>query len=123
MKPKIKFPKKVLAPVKKFLSKEERKLKKRKAQLSQEDPFEDSRRVNDNAAPDTEAEEQIGHERTVALKKEVDKKLIQVRKALTQIKLGRYGTCEKCSRMIDTDRLMVMPEATVCVKCEQERAK
>lgn len=119
----IKFPTKLLLPIRKFLSKEEKRLKKRSDELKREDPFEDSRRVMDNAAVDNEAYEQAGHERTVALKKEVDRKRIQIRKALARIKIGKYGNCEKCDRMIDTDRLMVMPEATVCIDCEKEREK
>jgi len=122
MKP-IKFPIKVLQPVRKFLSKEERRLRKRKADLGRQDPFKDSRRLSDNAASDTDAAEQISHERSEALKKEVDRKLIQIRKALTRIKIGKYGICERCEKMIDTDRLMVMPEATLCVECEKNKGK
>lgn len=117
----IKFPANLLIPVKKFLSREEKRLKKRKIAINKEDPFQDVRRVNDNAAADAEAAEQVGHERSEAVKKEVDRKLIQIRKALTFIKLGKYGNCEKCGQMIDTDRLMVMPEATLCVKCGQKK--
>lgn len=119
----IKFPAKVLAPIRDFLSKEERRLKKRKAELTKQDPFEDVRRVSDNAATDSDAAEQVGHERIEALRKEVERKLIQIRKALTRIKIGKYGICEKCGKMIDTDRLMVMPETTVCVACEKKKTK
>lgn len=120
MKP-IKFPAKILSPIQDFLSKEEGRLKKRKANLDKEDPYEDTRRVIDNAATDTDAIEQLGHERAEALKKEIDRRLIQIRKALSRIKIGCYGICEKCGKMIDTDRLMVMPEATVCVECEKKK--
>ncbi|HUS51947.1 MAG TPA: TraR/DksA C4-type zinc finger protein [Candidatus Bathyarchaeia archaeon] len=116
----ISFPKKLLEPIKDFLSREEKRLEKSKKTLAQEDPFEDVRRLTDNAASDADAAEQAGHERITALKKELDRKLIQVRKALTMIKVGRYGTCEECSRMIDTDRLMIYPEATFCVKCKKK---
>lgn len=119
----IKFPAKVLAPVKNFLSRQERRLRKRRADLDKQDPFEDVRRVSDNAATDSDAAEQVGHERAEALKREVERKLIQTRKALTRIRIGKYGICEKCSKMIDTDRLMVMPEATVCIACEKKKEK
>lgn len=117
----IKFPAKIIEPIKNFLSKEERRLQKRKRELDKQDPFEDERRADDNAAADTDAAEQFGHEKTEALKKEVDRKLIQIRKSLTRIKIGKYGICEKCNRLIDTDRLMIMPETTICVKCEREK--
>lgn len=119
----IKFPAKVLQPIKSFLSKEERRLRKRRAELAKQDPFEDIRRVSDNAATDSDAAEQVGHERAEALKREVERKLIQIKKALTRIKIGQYGICEKCGKMIDTDRLVVMPEATVCIACEKKKEK
>jgi DnaK suppressor protein len=120
---KITFPKKILFPIRVFLKKEEQKLKKRKEDLTTEDPFTDTERINDNAASDTDAKEQFGHARISAMREEIDRKLIQIRKALTRIKIGKYGACEKCGKMIDTDRLVIYPEATVCVECERKREK
>jgi len=121
MSSKIKFPPKILKPIKEFLHLEEKKLEKRKESLEKSDPFSDTRRLTDNASPDADASEQFGHATTEALKREVERKLIQIRKALTRIKIGKYGICEKCGKMIDTDRLMIMPEATVCAACEKKK--
>ena len=74
----------------------------------------------DNAASDTDAAEDIGHERISVLKKEVDKNLIRVKKSLTRIKLGKYGLCLKCGKMINTDRLAIDPTADHCVKCQKK---
>ncbi len=117
----IKFPESVLAPVRSFLIGRLKTLKKQKRNLKEEDPFSNSSRVDDNAALDTEAEEQFGHARTSAIRSELDKRIIQVRKALTRVKVGKYGICENCGNMIDTDRLMVYPEATLCITCEKKR--
>lgn len=117
----IKFPPDVIKPIKDFLHLEEKKLEKRKESLEKSDPFSDSRRLYDNASPDADASEQFGHATAEALKREVERKLIQVRKALARIKIGKYGVCEVCHKMIDTDRLMVMPEATVCAECERKK--
>ncbi|OGV89957.1 hypothetical protein A2Z41_02915 [Microgenomates group bacterium RBG_19FT_COMBO_39_10] len=119
----ITFPAKVLEPIRSFLSREEKRLQERKKEISKTDPFQDARRLSDNAAPDADAEEQFGHERAKAIKDQVDRKLIQIRKALSRIKIGKYGTCEKCGKMIDTDRLMIMPETTICVDCEKKKGK
>ena len=116
----VKFPLKVLKPVQKYLKAEQAKLKKRKEALELEDPFNDEDRVNDNAAIDTDAAEESGHDRVAALKLEVDKTLIRIRKTLTKIKLGRFGTCEKCKKMIDTDRLAIDPTASLCIKCAKK---
>ncbi|CAN5278230.1 hypothetical protein BH10PAT1_BH10PAT1_6990 [soil metagenome] len=117
----IKFPASVLRPVNLFLRAQLAQLQKQKKNLKEEDPFSNKGRTDDNAALDTEAEEQFGHARTSALRGELDKRTIQVRKALTRIKVGKYGICENCGKMIDTDRLMVYPEATRCVDCEKKK--
>jgi len=117
----IRFPASVLRPVNVFLQDQLKKLDKQKKALKEEDPFSNVGRSDDNAALDTEAEEQFGHARTSALREQIDKRRIQVRKALTRVKIGKYGICENCGKMIDTDRLMVYPEATRCVSCEKKR--
>jgi len=122
MKTKILFPESVLKPIKRFLHLEEKRLEERKKILDDDDPFSDTGRVDDNS-PDADAAEQFGHARVEAMRKEIDRRLIEIRKALTKIKIGRYGICEKCGKMIDTDRLMIKPEATLCVKCEKEKEK
>jgi len=117
------FPQRVLEPIGNFLNREIKKLETRKKNLKKEDPFSNPARVTDSASPDTDAAEQFGHARVEAMRREVDRKLIAVRKALARIKIGKYGLCEDCGQMIDTDRLMVKPEATLCIKCERKREK
>lgn len=117
------FPSKLLAPVGKFLQARLKLLEKRKKVIDQEDPFKDTRRLIDNASPDTDAAEQFGHARTSAIREQLEMRIIQTKKALTRIKLGKYGICEDCGEMIDTDRLMAYPESTFCAKCKTKREK
>jgi len=117
------FPASVLIPVSEFLSARLHTLEKRKKEITKEDPFSDVSRVYDNAAADTEAEEQFGHARTSAINKEITKNIINIRKALTRIKIGKYGICEDCGQMIDTDRLIAFPETTFCAKDAAKREK
>lgn len=119
----VRFPANLLASVGNFLQARLSVLKKRKKVIENEDPFKDPARVTDNAATDTEADEQFGHARTSALKKEVNRGIIQVRKALTRVKIGKYGICEVCGQMIDTDRLTIYPEATLCAKDAAKKEK
>lgn len=120
IKPAIKFPAKILRPVGSFLKKKEKELEAKRKSLSEQDPFADPKRLKESAASDADAQEQFGHAQIEALKKEIDRKLIQVRKALARIKIGHYGSCEACGKMINTDRLMVQPEATKCIACERK---
>jgi RNA polymerase-binding transcription factor DksA len=117
------FPMKILKPVANFLSQEIIRLERKKKQIVKEDPFKDTKRINDNAAPDTDIAEQIGHERAKALEGQINRKIIQLKKALAMIKIGKYGVCENCGKMIDTERLMIMPETTICVDCEKKKEK
>ncbi len=117
------FPKKLLKPVGDFLSKKLAMLRVNRKNISTEDPFNDKARDLDSAATDTEAEEQFGHARVVAIKNELNSKAKQIKKALNRVKIGKYGICEDCNKMIDTDRLAIYPEATKCVRCEKRREK
>lgn len=119
----MKYPKEVVEPVVKHLEEKLSALEVKKKKLHGEDPFSDDARLNDNAAVDTDAAEQIGHMRVSAVKKAYDRAIIQIRKALSRIKIGKYGLCERCGKFIDTDRLMILPETTLCIGCEKKREK
>ncbi len=119
----VKFPLNILRPIQAYLKDREQKLKKRKKSLEKEDPYSDKNRVIDNAASDAEAAEGAGHERVSVLKKEIDKSLINIRKALTRIKLGKYGLCSQCGQMINTERLALDPTASKCVDCAKKEKK
>ncbi len=116
----FKFPLSVLKPINKFLKDELKKLSLRKKEAKSNDPFNDTSRISDNAAIDTDAAEQFGHARNEAILRHLEAKTIQVRKALTRVRIGKYGICEKCGKFIDTKRLMTFPETTVCVNCKKK---
>lgn len=91
--------------------------------MRKEDPFADKTRLLDQASDDTEAQSKAGHERVAALQKQLTVALIETKKALTKIKIGKYGMCENCGKLIDTDRLAAMPTARLCVACEKKRER
>jgi RNA polymerase-binding transcription factor DksA len=119
-KTKISFPQRLISPIKHFLESELLKSKRAKKNLKKEDPFSDEKRVLENSFEE-DLDEQIGHFETEVKAKFLNKRIVQLRKALTRIKLGKYGLCESCTKMIDTDRLAINPSATTCVKCEKEK--
>jgi DnaK suppressor protein len=119
----LKFPSNLVAPIAGILKLNLKKMEVQKKEIIKEDPFKNNARILDNASPDADAEEQFGHARTSALKEQIDRQIIQTRKALTRIKIGKYGICEDCGNMIDTDRLVAYPEATLCKICKAKREK
>lgn len=114
----MKFPKEVLKDIEKHLQKERKLVHVQIGELKIQDPFSDTGRLTDNAASDTEAKEESDHERYQAMLEELKLKDEAVAAALIRIDNGTYGFCKNCGKMIDTERLAVLPTATWCMKCE-----
>lgn len=119
----VQFPSSLLSPVGDFLKSQLKKLEWTQKEVVKEDPFSNPSRDAEKAAPDAEAEEQVGHIRSVAVQVQLSRKIVQTRRALARVKIGTYGLCENCGNMIDTDRLMIYPEATLCVTCERKKER
>lgn len=47
--------------------------------------------------------------------------LSDVEAALRRISEGRYGTCQLCRHPVDRERLMIVPQARYCARCQQVR--
>lgn len=116
----IKFPAKLVAPIRKFLVEEIVRLKRQKKSIKASDPFKNVTRTGENSVEE-DLDEQLGHFDSEIKANFVHKQIVEFRKALTRIKIGKYGICENCGNMIDTDRLAVKPQTTLCIKCERER--
>ena len=46
-----------------------------------------------------------------------------LREALHRLQNGTYGRCGDCDRPISERRLLVLPEATRCVRCQEQRER
>jgi DnaK suppressor protein len=115
------FPNDVLNELRKHLEEEKSHTNDRIAQLLAQDPFSDPDRVNDNAASDSEANEESSHDRFAAMVEELKNRLTDIDAALSRIADGSYGYCTNCKTMIDADRLAILPTATLCLSCEQQK--
>ncbi len=116
------FPSDILENIRVHLEEEKRGVVARIDELAKQDPFANPDRVNDNAASDTEANEESSHDRFAAMVDELKGKLADIDGALSRIAAGTYGFCSVCGDMIDTDRLAVLPTATLCLRHEKERS-
>ncbi|MEU8525572.1 MULTISPECIES: TraR/DksA family transcriptional regulator [Streptomyces] len=47
--------------------------------------------------------------------------LADVEAALTRMDQGRYGACHLCRKPIARERLMIVPQARYCARCQQVR--
>lgn len=116
----ISFPSRLTKRIEAFLHHKLIDLKKKEKSLKENDPFSDQQRTGNNSLEE-DVDEQIGRFETEVKISFIKKQIVEVRKALTRLKIGKYGICEKCQKMIDTDRLAVEPDTTLCVNCAKER--
>jgi len=118
-----KFPDEIVSDIRKHLEEEKKLLEARIDTLVKQDPFSDPERLIDNAALDREADEESSHDRFIALIEELQKKRKDIDDALMRVSDGVYGFCTQCKQMIDTDRLTIIPTATLCRTCEDKKKR
>ena len=65
---------------------------------------------------------QINTERELefAISEQETAELITIDNALQRIKAGTYGLCVDCKAEIPTDRLLAVPEAALCLCCQDK---
>jgi RNA polymerase-binding transcription factor DksA len=117
------FPSDLLENLRLELEDEKTRVSSRIAELIKQDPFSDSSRTDDNAATDAEANEESSHDRFTALVEQLAVQLADINGALGRIGKGSFGICTNCGQMIDTDRLSILPTATLCLRCEKLKKK
>ena len=114
------FPKEFLDFISDKLKKKEKRLKEQDKILTEEDPYLQEGRADGNSEIMDEAIlEDAQKELTDVKKKGIEAMLVQVKRALSFIKTGKYGVCEICGKPIDKARLQIFPEATRCLECSQ----
>lgn len=74
--------------------------------------------ASDEADPDIAEREKI-----LALIQNLERKVEEIDYAIETAQKGRYGICEECGQPIDPERLALLPETTLCVRCKQQREK
>ena len=63
-----------------------------------------------------QALEQLDRDKSLA--EQERRELVAIEKALAKIDTGSFGVCEECDEDIPAKRLMVLPEARLCAKCQ-----
>ena len=62
------------------------------------------------------ASETLEREMEVSLEDNAELLLGQIDGALARVEDGTYGTCERCGKPIDEERLEALPWATLCIE-------
>jgi RNA polymerase-binding transcription factor DksA len=108
------------------LAKEEKVLENQLDQIANEDSMGGHTTRVPNYDDDDHDEDAYAHEvtdfdRNSALKRELEARLRDVRKTREKIKSGNYGKCDGCLAEIGSERLKVMPIASLCISCAKNK--
>jgi DnaK suppressor protein len=63
-----------------------------------------------------QAFEQLDRDKSLA--EQERRELMAIEKALAKLDMGGFGICEECEEEIPPKRLLVLPEARLCAKCQ-----
>ena len=69
------------------------------------------------------ATDNFDRELTIGLATNEQQALNQIDNALQKIEEGTYGVCETCSKPIPQKRLLALPFAVLCIKCQELEEK
>lgn len=58
--------------------------------------------------------------RLISVVRALRSNLRDVDRALIKIRAGAYGSCERCGRIIDPERLEAIPWALLCIECKRK---
>jgi len=70
---------------------------------------------------DDYAHEVTDYDRNLAIERELEQRLREVKKTREKIKAGKYGECENCSAHIEPERLRAMAIASLCISCARNK--
>ena len=104
-----------------FVAKEKAKLEADHVQIASElENLRELMQAEVDVEPDEGDAEIFEREKNAALIAVLERKLQDIDSALRSIEKGQYGICERCGQPIEMERLEVKPDATLCLKCQQE---
>lgn len=63
------------------------------------------------------------HVLTIATIKQVENHLAEIDQAIASAQRADYGICSKCNEPIDPERLAILPETRLCIKCKRSSEK
>jgi len=75
----------------------------------------------ENGSMEEEADEVQEYDNMLSVEYSLELKLKNVDLALKKIDEGKYGTCEKCNKKINEERLKAVPEGKLCMECNNNK--
>ena len=79
----------------------------------------DLRQMGEPSADETDIDA-YEREKTLALVHSLQHKLDSLDRAIHLAQNGGYGICQQCGERIDPARLEILPQATLCLRCQRQ---
>ena len=118
----LNFPKKTLEFIKRHLLRQQREIDKSLLGVEEDDPAK-APALAESSEPGTDSYIADTHTKIVVLKQYLKKTKTSIGVALSKIKNGVYGKCERCGKQTEVGRLLAMPTAEYCVACSKKLSK
>ena len=109
--------------IKNILLRQQKKVEQNIKALENEDPVLSDNASAESSEPGTDSWLADTHSRVVAIRQGLMDMLDNTKKALYNLKNGKYGKCENCGNPIEAERLKAMPTATLCISCSKKKSK
>ena len=118
----LNFPTKTLNLLKKYLLREQKEVDKSLKEVEEDDPAL-SEALAESSEPGTDSYIADIHNKTIVVKNSLIQISASIKKALSKIRNGTYGKCEKCDKQIEIGRLLAMPTAEYCLSDSKKSLK
>lgn len=118
----LNLPQKTLDKIKNILQREQKEVEEQIETIEKEDPVM-MQDVPESSESGTESWQAEVHSRISSLKEDLLGLSKKISNSLTNLRKGTYGKCEKCGKIIEKERLEVLPTATLCLVCSKKNKK
>jgi len=118
----LKLPQKSLAKIRSYLQKQQKQVEEEIKELDRDD-LALNNTTPESSEPGTDSFIADVHSRLTAVKTTLQDMLKKTQLSLRKLRVGTYGKCEKCGKVIEPARLAVLPTATMCLSCSKKYSK
>ena len=116
------FRTKTLNTIKKLLKRQQKQVEENIKEVDEDDPVK-SPSLAESTEPGTDSYIADSHTKAMVIKNSLDQLGKNIQKALSKMRAGTYGKCEKCGNGIEIGRLLAMPTAALCLTCSKKISK
>lgn len=118
----LNFPTRTINLLKRYLLRQQREVEKNIKEVEEDDPAK-SPALAETSEPGTDSYIADVHTKIQVLKDQLKKTSNSIKSALSKMRKGTYGKCERCDKQIEIGRLLVIPTAQYCLICSKKTSK